>query len=185
MRLESLSQDQHDLYFDVHRSIRYNERRAAFYERLHRITNALTILTAGIAIVDLSGNPIPRWLVWVVALTAMAATADLVIGFGRMADLHRSLRRRFCLLQSHMVKAFPDAVDIRQLELERLDIEQDEPVVYRALDVLCHNETLLALGYTIDVDRARFGYLPLYKRVTAQVWSWHDQVSVPKPRHPD
>jgi hypothetical protein len=47
MNIEDMTDAQYGLLFDVRRSIRYHDRRRAFFETLHRITSALTILLVG------------------------------------------------------------------------------------------------------------------------------------------
>lgn len=182
MRLNALDEDQFNLHFDVQRSIRYHDRRMVYFERLEKFTNVLTIVTVGLALSEASGDAISHWLTGVAAITALFAACDLVVGFGRMADLHRHLRRRFCALEKRIVADLSDKLGAREFKLERLEIEQDEPPVYRALDILCHNEMMLALGYTVAKNAEHFGYLPWFKRITAQWLHWSDQVDVLKPK---
>jgi len=174
--------EQSGLLFDVRRSARYHDRRMAFYERLEKVTNALTIMTAGAALSEASGNEIAHWLTTLAAITAIAATADLVTGFGRMADLHRNLKRRFGILEGRMVKAFPKETNLTEFQVERLDIELEEPPVYRVLDSLCRNEVLLAQDYTLDKDAHLFVRVSWWQRLTAQLCHWSDHLAVSKPK---
>jgi hypothetical protein len=83
-----------------------------------------------------------------------------------MADCHRNLSRRFQKLEQELIDALPATTDLRAFQKERLEIEKDEPPIYRALDLLCHYEACKALGcdHTIAIDG--------YKRWTAQWLRW-------------
>lgn len=142
------------LLFDVQRSIRYHDRRTVHFERLERVNSLFTILLAGIVLMDVLG-PSPSssehagtgWNLaglWpkVLALGgAIFGAVDLVVGFARVADQHRHLKRKFCQLEQE----FPD-LTTKDILRRRLAIEVDEPPVYRALDTLCYNELCVARG---------------------------------------
>lgn len=171
MTKEESAQRWNALLFDIPRSIRYHERRLTYYERLHRATDFLTILLAGVVLSELLGSTTYVTLQVLAGLGAFFSAWDLVIGYARRADMHRNLRRRFTLLQADLTGA--DQNDDKALisaERRRLQIEAEEPQAYRALDVLCHNELCRALGKPgCDMQR-----VPFFLKVTANLLRWND-----------
>ncbi len=156
--------------FGIRKSVRYHDRRAAFFERLHRLTDLCTILLAGVVIMELLGNESPLVVKVFAGIGALMAAVDLVVGFAKSADLHRHLKRRFILLEQKCGPAF-SADTLRQ---ERLAIEGDEPPVYRALDCLCVRELAVAEGHTRESYAIAFWPMPFYMRLTVQIWYWAD-----------
>ncbi len=168
---EELARRQDDLLFGVPRSIRYHERRLTFYERLHRATDFLTILLAGVVLSELLGSPSYLALRVLAGLGAFFTAWDLVIGYARRADMHRNLRRRFILLQADMTGAeLYDEKVLASAERRRLQIEADEPQAYRALDVLCHNELCRAT----DRPGCDMFKVPFSLKITANLLRWND-----------
>ena len=55
-------------------------------------------------------------------------------------------------------------------QLKRLEIELDEPPVYRALDLLCYNEIVNADGINKEVLRK----VPYLNRCTCHIFHWAD-----------
>lgn len=144
-----LSDEHYALLFDVRRSIRYHDRRRAFYERLHHVTSLLTILLAGSVLFDLAKEgETAAWLVWVSTAAALLAAVDMVIGYAKQSSLHSSLRERFANLEIEMISGSDNGDCWVGYQKERLLIEKDEPAVYPVLDGLCRNELLIAEGYS-------------------------------------
>ena len=98
---------------------------------------------------------------------------DLVVGFSRRAETHQNFKRRFIALEQEL-NAESDVEAVRQ---KRLTIEAEEPPIYRALDVLCHNELCLALGYRRKDHPDVFADIPWYMRWTANWIHWTDAAS--------
>lgn len=172
MNLKDLSDEQYALLFDVRRSIRYHDRRRAFFERLHRVTSVLTILMAGSVLYDLGkAGETAGWLVALSAVAALLAAFDMVVGYSAWAARHQELKGRFAALEIDMLAGGLDAAAWQQHRLARLAIERDEPPVYRALDLLCHNELLVAEGVTRQDEFSRLGR---WQRWTSQLWHWPD-----------
>jgi hypothetical protein len=98
------------------------------------------------------------------AFVTVVSTFDLVLGTTMKARLHADLARRFLDLERAMtlIKE-PTADDLRKYTAQRLLIEADEPPILRVLDVLCHNELMLALGHT----RHELCHVPWYQRLLA------------------
>lgn len=174
MNIGALSNEQYALLFGVRRSIRYHDRRRAFFERLHRFTSALTILLAGSVLFDIAGAQAPWWLLMIGAFSALLAATDMVLGYANHAEIHRDLRSRFADLEVCMLSGGSDNTTWLAHKVERLRIERDEPPAYRALDLLCHNELMLAEGYRPDSEYvAKVGW---FRRATCNVFHWPNVV---------
>ncbi len=170
MNLKKLSDDQYGLLFDVRRSMRYHDRRRAFFERMHRVTNVLTVLMAGSVLFELGRTgETAGWLILLSVAAALLAAFDMVVGYGARAALHRDLKRRFADLEIAMMRGGLDEEAWREHQIQRLAIERDEPPVYRALDLLCHNEQLAAEG-----SKEPPAKVSPWQRYTSQLLLWPD-----------
>lgn len=170
MSRSNIADERYSLLFDVRRSVRYHDRRRAFFEKMHRVTNVLTVLMAGSVLFELGrGGDTSWWLKALSVAAALLAASDMVVGYASKADLHATLKRRFGDLEIAIVGGSNDEQALRQCLMERLRIEQDEPPVYRALDSLCHNEQVIAEG--ID-DPAQLNRLRRWERWTCHVHQW-------------
>jgi hypothetical protein len=175
MKLCDLDDAQYGLLFDVWRSIRYHDRRRAFFEFVHRVTSALTILLAGGVIFELAGgNDTAWWLKAIGVLAAVLAAFDMVTGYSTRANLHAGLRVRFADLEIAMLSGGIDHETWEGYRRQRLQIERDEPPVYRALDLLCRNEVCRAEGIAPDVTLNR------WQRLTSQLYPWGNIDPQPK-----
>lgn len=147
MTFAHLNDEQFALLFDFHRSVRYHDSRRAFFELLHRITNVLTILLAGNILFVLatpSTAPQPWWMSAMALVGALMSAFDLVVGYATKAALHAELRNSFSDLEIKVRESDGSAKSLRALERRRLEVEQREPPIYRALDAACHNEVVRA-----------------------------------------
>lgn len=133
--------------FDIRRSVRYHERRRAFFDAFSKLKNALGLFAGSGAVgaVLLSRPGVAGALAVIVA--AFSAI-DLVIGSSEAARRHNDLQRRFLALESDLIEKNLKNTDGTPLEFvrKRLSIEADEPPIFRALDTLCHNEVARSLG---------------------------------------
>lgn len=163
-----MSDELHSLRFDIQRSVRYHDRRAAYFERLQRITNLIAIFLAGVVLMELAGAGSPWWVRTLAVAGAFLTSADLVIGFSRCADVHRDLKRRFIALEGK-IEEIGDSEKIRR---RRLSIEAEEPPIHRALDLLCHNEVCAAIGWEPKEHPEQFYRVPWYMRMTANLYRW-------------
>jgi hypothetical protein len=167
MNLSDLDDSQYGQLFDVRRSIRYHDRRRAFFERAHRVTNVLTVLLAGSVLFELAGsNGTAGWLLALGAVSAVLAATDMVVGYATQANLHQSLRARFVGLEIAMLSMGNDESAWRAHYQKRLEIERDEPPIYRALDLLCHNELCRAEGIAQNIK------VGCFERLTSQLHTW-------------
>ena len=164
--------DRYAMLFGVRRSILYHEERASFFENLHRATGILTILLSGNVFFDISRpGPTPAWMLFVAAIAALLAVTDYTTGFAKSGALHRTLKDKFIDLESDMLGSAD--LDLIQIQQRRMKIEKDEPGVFRALDVACHNELLAPEGQGKD---ARFP-LAWYMHATRHLLRWSSVAS--------
>lgn len=168
MTAEELEHAISNLTFGVIKSVRYHDRRSDFFNIAHKFTSFLTVLMAGAIIfqIDAEGKGGDTALVvgWAAALFA---GADVVIGFANMAGLHKALKNRFIDLQCELQNADVTEKKYKALNERRLRIESDEPTPYRALDVMCRNDVILAGGFEADIK-----ILPWYVRYSAHIHKW-------------
>lgn len=175
MNIHAMSDRQYSLLFGVRRSLRYHDRRRAFFERLHQITSGLTILLAGSVLFELARpGETAAWMIVMAVVAALLSVWDIVVGYAPKAGLHRDLKLRFIALEIAMLAGGDDEATWQQHEIERLRIEQDEPPIFRALDTLCHNELLRAEGFRKDSDAKHFFSVNCFQRLTRHLFHWSD-----------
>ena len=140
----------HGLLFSVQRSVRYHSRRTGFFDLLHRSTNAIGVIFGSAVFVTLLNNMSVLYTTIAAALVTVFSTLDLVIGTTARARLHDDLCRRFINLERQMESAVKpiSAQILAQSKDARLAIELYEPPVCHVLNILCHNELVIATrGY--------------------------------------
>lgn len=159
-----------NLVWGVDRSVRYHMRREAFFVRWHRLNLFVAMLSSSASVVAL-GYKISEEVPWIplvgAAIAAIASSIDLLVGPLEQSKKHYELRQRFTRLSQQICR--DDHADVHLLterKCERLDIEREEPPIYRALDLLCHVELLKARG------EAGAENVPWYKRYTAHFLRW-------------
>lgn len=174
--LASLEDDQYGLLFDVRRSVRYHDRRRGFYEKMHKLTNFMTILMAGSVLFDLAkeGNT-ARWLIALSVVAALLAVADMVFVYSEMAGLHDGLKRRFAALEIAIISGPAEGDAWDRYMHDRLVIEQDEPPIYKVLDGLCRNALLTAQGHK---DPAQFNKFNCWQSLTRNFFRWENANTV-------
>lgn len=164
---ETLEQRTNALRFDVNRSVRYHNRRRAFYDRFNDFSTVCALVLGSATFFVLfkelefsaAAKAVPAGLITIIA------SINLVMGSTRMARLHHDLAKRFIALESELsAMGSLDETGLAHLTAARLAIEQDEPPVLRVLDTLCYNDTLRAFGYA----RERFIHVRWYQRWAAQ-----------------
>lgn len=167
MSLKDMDNDLYGLLFSIRRSIRYHDRRRAFFERMHQVTGALTILLAGSVIFEAAGENAPFWLQLIGVGAAILAAFDMVVGYAKHASQHDDLKRRFIDLEREMLSCDPGTCQFGVFQAMRLEIEREEPPVYRALDLLCHNELMAAEG----INRQPFK-VSKFEALTSHILHW-------------
>lgn len=171
-----MNDKQYGLLFDVRRSVRYHDRRRSFFDQLHQFTGGLTVLLAGSVLFDIARpGDSPAWLLALAVIAAVLSTWDMVVGYAARAGVHRDLKKRFASLEMAIVSGGVSDEAFAAHGLERLRIEQDEPPIYRALDLLCHNELLRAEGFREECDGANhFSRVNGFQRLTRHIFHWAD-----------
>jgi hypothetical protein len=131
--------------FSVRRYCRYHARRKAFYENMHKIFTFIIIIISSGSVLGLCAEFSNSAFIQQVSsvVVTILATLDLVIGFSVKAKEHEILYRRFCDLHIRMADSTEFENDFVK---DRLEIEKDEFPIYRALNLLCHNEEARAIG---------------------------------------
>lgn len=140
----------HELLFAVRRSRRYHMRREKFFARFHFAFGFLTIVAGSATFATILAD----WAVdrWFAALTVISGAIELVGQPYSRAAKHRELTQNFTRLEQEMQISESQITGARlsDLKRERLEIEVQEPPVLHVLDLICHNEEVLAGGYGSD-----------------------------------
>lgn len=172
VKAADMSDEQYGLLFDVLRSIRYHDRRRAFFDVLHRSNSALVILLAGSVVFDLAKpGESPWWMVALALVASLLSIMDLVIGYSTASNRHSDLKRRFAELEIAIRSGGEDELTWASHHTVRVRIEQDEPPIYRVLDLLCYQEVCRSLGM---YDRADSIEVCWFKRLTRHLHHWSD-----------
>jgi hypothetical protein len=147
------------LRFDVLRNAFYHSARLRHFEWQHRALMFLIVLfgTAGVA--DATTGFIGQKSL--AAITALLATVDLVLDLRGKAQRHDSLKQRYFMLLAK-IDELPTA-DFGQIAKWRGKVNRitaEEPVTYRVVDALAHNEALETMGLNEDekIHVTRFQY---------------------------
>ncbi|MEG2663544.1 MAG: hypothetical protein RSE33_12245 [Hafnia sp.] len=168
MEIKKLTGEWGHLLFDVRRSVRYHNRRRAFFDRLDQLTNVLALVFGSVSIYGVlshTGNLLP---VLSAGIVTIFSAFNLVIGSSQRARNHFDLARRFIDLEQKIVTSEPSARLLAKYTSERLSIEKDEPPVLRVLDCICYNEQGRAMGFS-DRDILR---ITSVQRLCAPFFDW-------------
>ncbi len=161
------SKEHFDLLFDVRRSIRYHSKRQAFYERVDRLSDFF-LLILGSGTVALVLQDCQEWATAAGFLVAVFSSMRLVYSYGVMAGRHARFVRDFTQLEKRLCADDSDAT-VAAVTQERLELEATEPPVMRALDTICHNELLVAMGLDSHDQRVS---VTRFERLTANFFSY-------------
>lgn len=145
---EDLTVLRSDLRFHALRNAYYHSARLRWFELQHRVLMFAIVLfgTAGVAtLFGTGGSGV------LAALTALLASADLVLDLRGKAQLHDALKRRYYMLLAKLDEE-PDAsaAKLRRWNARIIRITAEEPVSYRAVDALARNEAIDTLGLDED-----------------------------------
>ena len=135
-----------NLAFDLHRSIRYHQRRQVFFDRLDQIGNMLSVILGSTAIYGVLEKDYKALALVASALVTITSATNLVFGSSRRAREHSDFVRQYMGLEKRMLEDPTEAL-LKELNLARLTIEADEPPALQVLNCICHNETLRAYDY--------------------------------------
>lgn len=151
------------LHFDIQRSIRYHQRRRAWFDGWHKLTVGVAAVfgTATFYSVLQQHSEVAMLLAGLVTLLSVA---DFVIGHGTMARLHHDLARDFIRLDAQLRIGDEDededaAALLRKVWERRLAIEAREPPTKVNLNRICYNEQLRAEGRDCEEYYIELGWL--------------------------
>lgn len=163
---EAVLERWHELLFAVRRSRRYHMRREQFFARFHHLFAFLTAVGASAAFAAvLADLPVAAWLAGPVAFLGVTALASAP---SSKALEHNELTRAFTRLERKMRVPEPQITEaaLAALERRRLELEVREPPTLQVLNLICHNEEVLAGGY----GREHFFELRWYQRLLASLF---------------
>lgn len=146
------------LLWGVERSARYHLRREAHFEMLGNLARVVGI-PAGTGAVFMAMMGQAGWIFGLLGTVAACALAGAVSASKR-ATVHRGLRGRFLDLQAIMQAPASEGL-LQAATQVRLSIEKDEPPIFRALDIACHNGLMKAQGKREDDPRYTAHHYPL------------------------
>ena len=145
----NLEQQKHSLNFDINRSIRYNSKRVAFFQKWDLIVNFFNLLLGSSTAASLfigypNGAIVAAFMVTILSLFA------LLIGFSAKANQHQNLVFAFGRLRENLNSQPLTFELLNQIneKMHQLDDEEGEPHKY--LERIAYNETVIALGYNED-----------------------------------
>lgn len=163
--------------FGVRRSVRYHNRRRAFFDTLQNAGNAFSVIIGSAAMAALGTDvaqvgQLPEWLAKLLpqlaaVLLTIISVINLVARSSAKARLHEDLAKRFLRLERMMAQPEPRYQELPQLIAERIEIEMDEPPVKRVLDAICHNELVRAM----DLDPGERVKISGFQRLLANIVS--------------
>ena len=162
---EAVLDEWHELLFAVRRSRRYHMRREQFFSRFHFLFGLLTAVCGSAAFATLLADLAVG--IWLVGVTALFGAIDLAGQPFLRSLTHRKLTQRFTRLERAM-RVPESEIDVgllRKLEGRRLKIEVQEPPVLQVLNLICHNEEVLAGGY----EHEHFRKLRWHQRLLASL----------------
>lgn len=140
--------DQERLYcllFDVRRSVRYHNRRRQFFDRVGKITDALSAIGGSGTIISVVSKSSIASII-LATITAIFSAINLVFDTKGNSRLHHDLARQFISIEKNLINPLVTPEQIDKAELDRLDIETGEPPALRVLDLICYNELSKAMG---------------------------------------
>lgn len=173
--VDTTAQDDDPVYplaWGVETSVRYHERRQAYYERSDAFVNAVNLIAGSGAVLAIAKNAPSQVVVWLSAVVAVLSFVNLTMRSSHMAAQHAQLKQRFVDLLKRIKRLDPDAENFKdslsKLEQRKLSIEMDEPPIFRLVHILANNELAFANGHGDE----QLWHIPLHKRLTANFIRW-------------
>ncbi|QZP29696.1 hypothetical protein K5H97_26015 [Pseudomonas mosselii] len=158
-----------DMLFGVRRSIRYHQRRRAFFDRLDQSSNMLSVFFGSTAIYGILKDDYQALALGASALVTALASINLVVGSALRARAHSDFVRQYIDLEKRMLGQ-PDEQTLKQVTEGRLSIEAQEPPVLHVLNAICHNEMMRAMGH----DKKDFAKIGPLQRLFAQLFDFRE-----------
>ncbi|ONR83108.1 hypothetical protein A8E19_35045 [Burkholderia cenocepacia] len=160
----------HNQLFDIRRSIRYHNRRRAFFDRLDQMTNMLSVIFGSTAVYGVLEQQYKAVALVAAGLVTVLSAINLVVGSSQRARAHADFARQFIGLEKRMALSVPDESVLLAVRSERLTIEAEEPPALHVLNVMCHNEQMRAMGYADD-QLAKVGF---WQRMFSQLFDFQE-----------
>ena len=157
MASEEVEEGRYQLLFAVRRSRRYHMHRQLFFGRFNSATTFLTTLSGSATFASVLAGSTP-WSIGLAATTAVVAAMAFAGQTGPRHALHGDLAREFTALERDLVLAGKkiDTAKLDEFTARRLEIEMKEPPLLRVLNVICHNEEIVARGLPVDLAPIKF-----------------------------
>ena len=151
------------LVFGVKVSIKYHDYLQGHYKFWANVIASVFIVVGGLIVAFGGGND----YITNAGLFVLSSTSAL-LSILKLRDnyhLHLSLRKQFQKLDTWLKNVeVQDRITpevIVEGNSRRADIEIDEPTMLRVLSILCHNETVISLGY----QHGRYYEIPTAQRL--------------------
>ncbi|EHG5077516.1 hypothetical protein J3143_004720 [Salmonella enterica] len=145
---KKLENDWEGMLFDIRRCVRYHNRRRAFYDRIDKLSNLLSLVLGSATIYGILAQASNGLALCSAAVVTIFSSLNLVLASSQQARVHYDLARRFGDLEMAMIQMVPSEKKLIELQKARLSIEKDEPPALRVLDCICYNEQLRAMGFS-------------------------------------
>ena len=135
-----------ELLFDIRRSVRYHDHRRNHYLRIQEYFQFLQLVLGAAAVVQYLGTGtneggLPLILLVAPALVAILSAILIAFRVAEMATKHSRLYERFIELEKEAGAVSDSNSDqVNRLRSKVLEIEIDEPSVFHAVNIMCHNE---------------------------------------------
>ena len=136
----------HKTLFSVCRSIRYHQRRRAFYDRLDKTSNMLSLILGSAAIYGVLQENAKNVALVASAAVTVVSSINLVVGSAQRGRDHTDFMRKYVELEKRMLGS-PSEELLLEVAAARLTIEAEEPPVLHVLNSICHNDMVRAMGY--------------------------------------
>ncbi|APC18565.1 hypothetical protein BLL42_23680 [Pseudomonas frederiksbergensis] len=159
----------HDMLFGIRRSIRYHQRRRAFFDRLDQFSNMLSVIFGSAAIYGILEKNALGIALLASATVTILASINLVIGSAQRARAHADFMRRYVELEKLMLQPQSEEC-LLGVTQSRLSIEAEEPPVLHVLNCICHNETMRAMGYKKE-QLVKVGW---FQRLVSQLFDFRE-----------
>jgi hypothetical protein len=161
---EPLSKRWYNQLFGVRRSVRYNARRRAFFDRLDQLTNMLAVILGSAAVYGVLDADHHAVALVASGIVTIVSAVNLVVGSSQRARKHDDLARQFSALEREMI-CDESEEKLAYVKRRRLEIEAEEPPVMHVLNCICHNEQMRAEGY----PKEHFASIHWWQRAFSQI----------------
>lgn len=153
------------LKFILGSSIRYHEKRSAFFDRSETITNYLSLIFGSTSFLGLVADQ--KWLIAISAfIVAIASFLSITIRFSSKARKHDDFKKQYVELQKKLIVDKIDMQLIQQINKDILDIEAQEPAIMNTLNIIAHNEEVIATSSSKEYRNKVLVKVGWFKKLT-------------------